>query len=60
YKSEKIIFVRIMIRFSLPLAKITTRQNYVCKQSNRKIAPSLNYVTVLIAEAVKQGFNPAN
>jgi hypothetical protein len=49
-----------MIRFILPPAKHTVRQNYVCKQSNRQIAPSLNSVTVLIAEAVKQGFNPAN
>jgi hypothetical protein len=49
-----------MIHFILPSAKITDRQNYVCKQRNRQIAPSLNYVTILIAEAVKQGFNPAN
>jgi len=49
-----------MIHFTLPTTKITDRQNYACKQSNRQIAPPLNYVTVLIAEAVKQGFNPAN
>ncbi|MEX0632112.1 hypothetical protein M8494_09065 [Serratia ureilytica] len=59
YKSKNNI-CGIMIRFFLPFAKITTRQSMSANKAMKDCALAQLCVTVLIAEAVKQGLTSAN